>query len=211
MMAKTVLLDWDGTLWDVLEFMLETYTHVFNHFGLRVWTREEYREKFRHDWRDMLDDMGLAEHEEYLVNYWEDKIRYDRPMAYDWVKGFIEETAKEHALGVVSSAPRKPLMRELDRNNILEHMEVVVSGDDFEDRKPSPTPLLYATKRLGVKPEDCIYVGDMVEDIQACRQANMPVIAVTWGLHSKSRLEAEKPDHLVEDPVELMEVIKGDG
>jgi phosphoglycolate phosphatase len=188
--------------------MLETYTEVFNHLGLRPWTRGEYQERFRHDWRDMLDEMGLSEHEDYLVSYWEEKISAERPMAYPWVKGFIEELNGRYLMGVVSSAPRKPLTRELERNTILKDMRVVVSGDDFRERKPSPKPLLYATEKLRVKPMECIYVGDMVEDIQACRKAKMTVVAVTWGLHSRSRLEAENPDYIADTPQQVVGYIK---
>jgi HAD superfamily hydrolase (TIGR01549 family) len=208
-MVDAVLLDWDGTLWDVLGFMVETYTEVFDHVGLRPWMRDEYREKFRHDWRDMLDEMGLTEHEDYLVSYWGEKISNERPLAYPWVKGFVGDLNGDYTLGVVSSAPRKPLVRELERNSILGHMDVVVSGDDFRERKPSPKPLIYAMKRLGVKPGECIYVGDMVEDIQACRKAGIKVVAVTWGLHSRRRLESEKPDYMADTPEQALEFIKG--
>lgn len=210
-MVKAVLLDWDGTLWDVLGFMLETYTEVMDRVGVRPWTRAEYQEKFRHDWRDMLADMGLTEHEEYLVKFWEDKIATDRPMAYPWVKDFIEDLNGDYLFGVVSSAPRNPLVRELARNTIIDDMKVVVSGDDFEERKPSPVPINHALKVMGVSPEDCVYVGDMVEDVQACREANVKVAAVTWGLHSRQRLEAEEPDILVDTPEELTEYIKALG
>ncbi len=207
-MVKAVLLDWDGTLWDVLGFMVETYTDVFNHFGLKPWSRSEYQEKFRHDWRDMLAEMELIEHEEYLVEYWENKIKHERPMAYPWVREVVDELNKDYLTGVVSSAPRKPLTRELKRNNILKDMEVVVSGDDFDERKPSPKPLLFACRQLGVRPGECVYVGDMVEDVQACREAGMPVVVGTWGLHSRKRLEGENPDHIAENPGEMLDFIK---
>ncbi|MFH1055097.1 MAG: HAD-IA family hydrolase [Candidatus Altiarchaeota archaeon] len=208
-MVKAVLLDWDGTLWDVLGFMVETYTEIFDHFDLRPWTRQEYQEKFRHDWRDMLDDMGLSEHEEYVIDYWDHKISTERPLAYEWVSEFEDELSRDYLLGVVSSAPRRPLVRELERNDILKNMGVVVSGDDFEERKPSPVPFLYATRKLGVKPSECAYVGDMVEDIQACREADMAVAAVTWGLHSRERLEAEKPDFIADTPKQVLDFIRG--
>lgn len=207
-MIKAIILDWDGTLWDVLGFMMETYTDVFNHFGLKPWTREEYQEKFRHDWRDMLDDMGLTEHADYLINHWEKRIATERPLAYRWVKPFEEEMSKDYVLAVVSSAPSKPLRRELERNGILRGMKVVVSGDDFEERKPSPIPLLYACSALGVTSDECVYVGDMVEDIQACKKAKMKIAAVTWGLHSRNRLEAERPDAIVNSADKLKEYIR---
>jgi HAD superfamily hydrolase (TIGR01509 family) len=207
--TKAVLLDWDGTLWDVLGFMVETYTEVFDHFGLKPWTKEEYQENFRHDWRDMLDEMGLTPYADHLIQHWEKKIATERPLAYPWVEEFEDALSKNYHLAVVSSAPKKPLMRELERNDILKNMKVVVSGDDFEERKPSPVPLLYACSILGVTPSECVYVGDMVEDIQASRKAGMKVAAVTWGLHSRSRLAAGKPDFLADTPGELLDYIRG--
>jgi HAD superfamily hydrolase (TIGR01549 family) len=208
-MLKAVLLDWDGTLWDVLGIMMATYTEVFSHFGIRPWTRQEYQEKFKHDWRDNLDEMGLTPHADYLINSWEKKIVSERPLAYPWVRDFIEELSKEYVLGVVSSAPRKPLNRELDRNGILGNMKIVVSGEDFEERKPSPIPLLYACSILGVTPSECVYVGDMVEDVQASKKAGMKVAAVAWGLHSESRLASEGPDYLARTSQQLKEYIRG--
>jgi len=209
-MVKAVLLDWDGTLWDVLGFMVETYTEVFNHFNIKPWSREEYQEKFRHDWRDMLDEMGLTPHTQYLLDHWERKISTQRPLAYPWVGDFTDKLLSEgYLLGVVSSAPKKPLMRELDRNDLLTKMKVVVSGEDFQERKPSPMPMFYATAKMGVKPQECVYVGDMVEDIQASRSAYMKVAVVLWGLHSLSRLKAENPDSISETPDELLNYIRG--
>jgi HAD superfamily hydrolase (TIGR01509 family) len=209
-MVKAVLLDWDGTLWDVLGFMVATYTEVFDHFKIKPWTRDEYQEKFRHDWRDMLDEMGLTPHAQYLVEHWERKISTERPLAYPWVEGFTDKLLDDGILlGVVSSAPKKPLMRELERNGLLKKMKVVVSGEDFQERKPSPIPLFYATAKMGVKPQECVYVGDMVEDIQASRSAFMKVAVVLWGLHSANRLNGESPDFIADSPDALLDYIRG--
>ena len=57
----------------------------------------------------------------------------------------------------------------------------VVCGDTTAHSKPHPAPLLHAAKLIGVSPQECLYVGDDVRDIQAARAAHMPVIAAGYG------------------------------
>jgi pyrophosphatase PpaX len=208
-MVKAVILDWDGTLWDVLGFMVEAYTEVFNDLGIEPWSREDFRERFRHDWRDMLGEMGLKDHEGYLIRHWEEKILKERPLTYPWVKEFEEELSKNYRLAVVSSAPKKPLLRELRRNRIYKNLEVVISAEDVENIKPSSEPIEIALEKMGLDAAETVYVGDMVEDVIASKKAKVPVVAVSWGLHSKERLLGENPDFLAESPAEVLDFIDG--
>jgi HAD superfamily hydrolase (TIGR01509 family) len=126
------------------------------------------------------------------------------PSSFPWAKDLIIGLKRDHLVGVVSSAPKKPLLRELDRNGLLPHLDVVVSGDDVDELKPSKKPLLAACKKLGIKPKDCIYVGDMVEDIRASKNAGMKSVAVCWGIHSTKKLMGETPDYIAENQNQLL-------
>ena len=46
-------------------------------------------------------------------------------------------------------------------------------------------------------------MGDIVEG----RQVGVGTIAVTWGWHSRKRLEAASPDRLVTTPAELLALL----
>jgi HAD superfamily hydrolase (TIGR01549 family) len=208
-MVKAVLLDWDGTLWDVLTFMVETYTAVFQEIGVKPWTREQFRHNFRSDWRSMLSEMGLSDHRELLVSAWDERLVNGRPPAYGWVNDFAASLAQDYSMGVVSSAPRKPLLKELKRNGIHRLMDVIISEDDVEDTKPSAQPLIMACGMMGIKPGEAVYVGDMVEDIMACRKAKMPIVCVAWGIHHPLLLRGHNPDFLADTPDEVLDFIKG--
>ena len=208
-MIRAVLLDWDGTLWDLTGFMVGIYTEVFNHAGLRPWTREEFRQKFRLDWQSMLIEMGIDEHKDLLLQTWKKRMAAEKPAVYPWVPDFEKTLSARYTLGIVSSAPREYIMEQLERNGVSNSVEVVVTAEDTEETKPSPDPLLFAARALDVKPSECIYVGDMVEDIQASRGANMKIVAVPWGLNNRSRLEAEQPDFIAETPEQILDYIIG--
>jgi pyrophosphatase PpaX len=91
----------------------------------------------------------------------------------------------------------------------LEHLfETVVGGDETKRHKPDPEPLLLAAERMGVDPGECAYVGDSPFDIRAARAAGMFAVAVTWGgIHDRAKLEAEKPDALVDTSDRLYGVL----
>ena len=52
-------------------------------------------------------------------------------------------------------------------------------GDDCDCRKPKPKLLLDAAMEFGVDPAACVFVGDKDDDVEAARNANMPMIRVS--------------------------------
>jgi len=54
--------------------------------------------------------------------------------------------------------------------------------------KPHPGALQLALSKLGVAPEDAVYVGDNIVDAMAAQAANIPFIGVTTGTTAKEEL-----------------------
>jgi phosphoglycolate phosphatase len=57
----------------------------------------------------------------------------------------------------------------------------IISGDTTAEAKPHPLPLLEASRRLGVRAEACVYIGDAARDIEAGRRAGMATLAALYG------------------------------
>ena len=68
-------------------------------------------------------------------------------------------------------------------------------------RKPDPTALLAIARGLGVRPEECVMVGDSEIDVATAAAAGMPSVAVTWGLCDPDVLASAT--HVVTTPEEL--------
>ena len=111
-------------------------------------------------------------------------------------------------LGIVSAKRRATIDLAFARIPLEHFFDVVVGGDETERLKPDPQPLLVAAERLAVDPDDCAYVGDSPFDIRAAKAAGMHAVAVTWGrIHSRTKLEAEQPDAIVDTADELHDVL----
>jgi pyrophosphatase PpaX len=107
-------------------------------------------------------------------------------------------------LGVVTAKRRATVELAFERLRVSHLFETVVGGDETEQHKPSPEPLLLAAKRLAIAPQDCAYVGDSPFDIRAAKAAHMYAVAVTWGrIHERAKLEAEQPAAIVDTAEEL--------
>lgn len=83
---------------------------------------------------------------------------------------------------------------------------VVICGDSTPHSKPHPAPLLEAARRLGVAPDECVYVGDDLRDVQAGRAAGMRTIAAAWGyLGLGEPIGAWNADAVIDSPGELLQ------
>ena len=111
-------------------------------------------------------------------------------------------------LGIVTAKRRKTVQLAFDTLPIERLFDVVVAGDETDRQKPHPEPLLRALAQLDARTTTAAYVGDSPFDIQAAKAGGLTSIAATWGrIHDRDRLEQEQPDHIVETPEELRDVL----
>lgn len=62
-------------------------------------------------------------------------------------------------------------------------------------------------KKEKLSPNEVIYIGDEVRDVDAAKENEMRIISVTWGANSKEALMAKGPDSVIDDPSELLRAI----
>jgi pyrophosphatase PpaX len=107
-------------------------------------------------------------------------------------------------LGIVTAKRRATVELAFERVPIAHLFDVVVAGDETERQKPHPEPLLRALAQLEAPTGSAAYVGDSPYDLQAAKAGGLAAVGVTWGrIHTRERLEAEAPDHLVGSAEEL--------
>ncbi|HEY8723277.1 MAG TPA: HAD-IA family hydrolase [Gaiellaceae bacterium] len=117
-------------------------------------------------------------------------------------------TLKErgHRLGIVTAKRRVTVDLAFARLPFEHLFETVVGGDETEQHKPHPAPLLLALERLGASPEDAAYVGDSPFDMQAAKAAGLYAIGVSWGrIHAAEKLT--DADVIVDRAEELLDLV----
>ncbi|MCX6730658.1 MAG: HAD-IA family hydrolase [Candidatus Roizmanbacteria bacterium] len=79
-------------------------------------------------------------------------------------------------LGIATGRPKEEAQYVLDRFELKELFDVVVTKEDTQKEKPYPDPILKAIKVLGVKKS--VYIGDSPSDVVAATAAGIPILFV---------------------------------
>ena len=109
-------------------------------------------------------------------------------------------------LAIVSDAPRLKAWIRLVSMKINHLFDVVVTFEDTEEFKPSVKPFKVAFKKLNVKAQQCLMVGDRPErDIQGAKKLGMATCFAKYGNPSA---EGNEADYVINDIKELLEIVE---
>ena len=91
-------------------------------------------------------------------------------------------------LGIATNDSESVARSHLESAGVLEFFEFVAGCDSGYGEKPDPGMLLAFCDATGIPPEETIFVGDSLTDLQAGRSAGMTVVGVLTGLAERSDL-----------------------
>lgn len=121
--------------------------------------------------------------------------------------GAVETLQSLQVLGIkialITNKPEKFIPQLLVDTGMAEFFEWIVGGDTFAQKKPNPAGLLWVIQQAGVSAEQCLFVGDSRNDVQAAHAANVACVAVTYGYNYGEPISADNPALVVDDLREL--------
>jgi putative hydrolase of the HAD superfamily len=91
----------------------------------------------------------------------------------------LRELSQQYTLGVISNYDHPPYIRRvLNDLNLKKYFSTVVISGDYDFKKPDPRIFHLALEKLGLKPEDAVYLGDAEEDVVGARAAGIVPILI---------------------------------
>src|SRR5579884_1185289 len=140
--------------------------------------------------RDVLEplDAGLATLGEDEIDYLDYFARGWRRAGFDLPRDTLyrildlEQRCWDGAARLAPDAPFPPEMlhRQLRRLGLAERVDAAVFSSEIGRRKPAPELYRAALERLGVAPDETLYVGDrLLEDYEGPRRLGMPAVLCT--------------------------------
>lgn len=85
----------------------------------------------------------------------------------------------------------------------------VLGQTEYYPVKPNPTSTLGVIAELGVKKEECVFVGDGETDVQTALRAGIKDVAALWGYRTREQLSAAGAKVFAENYRELESIVTG--
>ncbi len=193
----TIIFDLDGTLVDTAPDLCRALNHVLEKHKRPTVDEETVRayvgrgalkliERGISD-NGKLPDRALLKRLEadFLVYYQANIARQSRPFP-GAIRALTTFADRGALLGVCTNkreALSRQLLQELD---LLRFFPAILGADTLDVRKPNPKHILETIKRLGGDPNKSVMVGDSETDVEAARNAGVPIIVVSFGYTSQN-------------------------
>ena len=205
--APTMVFDLDGTLVDSIRDLVPALNRTIAREGLPPVAIEHIHPIVSHGSRGMIkeafrlhnaplsDDLNdqlfihfMRSYEEYIA---------DHTVFFDGCIEALTTLADDGwKLAVCTNKYGKLGRKLLDELGELHRFSTITGGDTFDFRKPDPRHLLETIKLANGDPRNAIMVGDSISDIDAAKNAGIPVIAVDFG-YTDIPVEKLNPDAVI--------------
>ncbi len=110
-------------------------------------------------------------------------------------------------MSVVSARHEKSTMRFLEQFDLVKYFDVIVTGLSAPHTKPFPDPIFLAARKMGVKPEECLMIGDTTVDMRAGKSAGAQTVGVLCGFGEEQELRDMGADWIISSTPGLAEVL----
>lgn len=208
---RALLFDLDGTLVDSAPDLIATLMHLRVRHGLPELPADRFRPMATRGAIGLLEAgfAGVPDFEpgslrdEFINHYRANLWRLSRPFA--GIEALLQRLADAgFRLGVVTNKIETLAKPLLEQAGWSDRFGCVIAGDTTARSKPDPEPVLEACRRLGVEPEQAVFVGDDERDMLAGRRAGTATVAAAWGYLPERLDRARWPaDAWIERPEEL--------
>jgi len=220
-MIKAVIFDLDNTLIDFLKMKrisCEAAVSAMIDAGLEIEKEKALKKLFKiYDKYGMEDPKVFQKFLMQVSGKVDYKILANGIVAYRRVRtGFLEPfphttytllKLKDRNIktAIITDAPQLKAWIRLAWMRLIDFFDVVVTFEDTKQHKPSRKPFEEALKKLNLKPEECLMVGDWPErDIKGAKQMGIKTCFARYGNPTIKKTDA---DYEIEDIKGLLDIV----
>ena len=214
-----LIFDLDGTLINTIDDLGQACNHALSACGFPTHKIEDYPRLVGNGINKLIERALPKEHRneatvlrlrEHFVPFY-DQHNCDLTRPYDGIPELLQTLkAAGHTLAVASNkyqAATEKIIAHFFPNTF----DVVLGEREGIPRKPDPQivwDIIHRLSPLASNLSPIYYIGDSLVDAATAKAANLPFVACTWGFCTKEQLLTAHPDHMVNYPNEVPEIIR---
>jgi phosphoglycolate phosphatase-like HAD superfamily hydrolase len=202
-MSYVLLFDVDGTITDILDPAFIALNQLADKFhyqplqnaaSLREW-----------DWRDVPYKLGISRFK------WRKFMREWRTATKEACKQLpiVDKLTDIFNIllmsGVKLAALTKASLTDFSQlAGVNDRFTLVDEGDYVNNKEKALKDFLW---NFQLEPDDVVYIGDEIQDIEAAKKLKMRSVAASWGVNHFNVLLQTEPDFIISKPGELLTVV----
>ncbi len=211
--TDTVLFDFDGTVMNTNDVIIASWQHTFRTIDGKEREVSEIARTFgepivktmKRLFPQVPVEESLKIYRSYQYDYFDDLVTLFPGMKELLVK--LRKTG--YKTGLVTSRMRNTTFRGLEKFELTDLFDAVVTCDDTNVHKPDPEPVFIALDKLGTKPEKTVMLGDTMYDIMCANNAGVTSVLVGWAIApTEEEIKGENgPDFIMKDADDLFRIL----
>lgn len=205
---KYVLFDFDGTLADTEEVNFVIYQKLAEKYNLRNITIDELGHIKKMSARELMAYVELKKR--YLPfllkrgkNLLKQDIRNIKPCKKDIFDTVIQLKNMGIQTAIITTNSKSNVQMFLDEQN-ANIFDFISSSSMFG--KESKMRKIIKKEKLSL--DEVLYVGDEIRDVHAAKNTGIHIASVAWGYNTVESLKKHKPDYIIYEPSELIDICK---
>jgi len=212
----TILFDFDGTLMNTNDLIIDSWRHTFRVIEDKDIDEAEiirtFGEPLIRTMEKAFPNTPVEECVDVYRNYHRDSFG-DRISLFPGVKEMLGQLkALGYKMAVVTSRAALTTKEAMEKYEIQDLFDAVVTCDDTDKHKPDPEPVRIALNQLKSRAEESIMIGDSMYDILCARNAGVLSVLVGWAMAvtDEEKLGPDKPDYFVETAEDIVKLLDGE-
>jgi phosphoglycolate phosphatase len=216
MKYKSVIFDLDGTLVNSLEDIANAMNKVLESLDYPTHSYEVYQYFVGSGLRNLVSkSLPVSQNVENQIDYCYNLMIKEysanctnQTYFYEGIIELLDYLMANNIKMSVFSNKADELTKKIVAELLPNYFEAVVGLSTELLKKPNPFEALEISKKLGLKPEEMLFVGDSGIDMQTATNANMQAVGVLWGYRPEEELIANGAKHILNHPSDLIQILE---
>jgi len=207
--------DWDGTLMDSINHIVDALQHAMHETGVEVLERQRSKDIIGLGMREAIvalfpdssnDESFIQQYAQHYKEYYHEPGRVTE--LYEGARELLQNLKSDgYTLAIATGKGRPGLNRVLQQTGLGYLFEVSRCADETQS-KPHPAMIEEILKETNYAADQAIMIGDTEYDLEMASKANVKSIGASYGVHDEARLLKHKPIGIIKNIIELSHLLK---
>lgn len=215
-MIKGVIFDLDGTLANSIEDIADSMNKVLQEKGLDTYDYSTYKTFVGRGLKSLVenalpeshrDASTLEECFQRMMNVYDDNC-IAKTSLYPGISDLLNSLRDRNIKFAVFSNKANELTQKVVKVLLADwKLEMVIGAGGDIPRKPDPKGALVISEKMGIEPEELMYVGDSGVDMETANNSSMHAVGVLWGFRDMEELLENGAQTILAHPMDLIKAL----